>query len=113
MKLHDMLEEHYHRQQISSVEARKIIDATFTSTKSKRCTESKQTYIIGVELKPRDRTTSSHSEFAIVYSYVYNGDRSTPSTSQYYEKREAELRQQIQYLEARVKNTHTESMKQM
>ena len=83
---HDMLREHYHPQQISSVEARKIIDVTFPSIKSKRCTESKQTYLIGVDLKPRNPTTSSHSEFTGISTYTMETG-STPSTSQCYEKR--------------------------
>ena len=83
--------------------------------KSKRCLESKQTYLIRVELKPRYPTTCSHSEFASVSTCTMETD-STPSISQYYEKREAELQQQIQHLEARVaplKHTHTWSIKQM
>ena len=66
-------------------------------------------YLIGVELKPHDPTTSSHSEFTGISTCTMETG-STPSTSQYYKKRDAELHQQIQYLEATVaqseKHTH-------
>ena len=100
--LHEMLQEHYHPQHISSVEARKIIDESFPSIKSKRSTEFKQTYLIGIELKPRESTSSSHSESKGVPATESGALLATQSMSEYYEKREDELLQRIHYLEKRV-----------
>ena len=94
-----MLQEHYHPEYISSVEARKIIDTIFPSIKSKRCTQSKQTYLIGIELRPRDSAGSSHCESEQVLTPLSGAISSPTSMSK---KREAELLQRIKHLEARV-----------
>ena len=100
-----MLQEHFHPQQISSVEARKLIDECFPFIRSKRCTQSKQTYLFGIELRPSESARSSHTESGgdpITAVDVTSAAVSMSNDPEVLRRRIQFLESRVQYLESKL-----------
>lgn len=100
-----MLQQHFHPQSISAVEARKMIDESFPLIRSKRCTQSKQTYLFGIELRPSESASGSHTESQDNPVTAMDVTSAAASASASTSNDPEELRPRIQYLESRIKHS--------
>ena len=101
-----MLQQHFHPQSISAVEARKMLDECFPLIRSKRCTQSKQTYLFGIELRLSESASSSHTESQDNPATTMDVTSAASSMSNDPEV----LRPRIQYLESRIKDLESKLM---
>ena len=105
-----MLQQHFHPQSISAVEARKMIDESFPLIRSKRCTQSKQTYLFGIELRPSESASGSHTESQDNPVTAMDVTSAAASASASTSNDPEELRPRIQYLESRIKHLESQLM---
>ena len=103
-----MLQEHFHPQPVSAVEARKMIDECFPLIRSKRCTLSRQTYLFGIELRPVESASSSSSHTEFHSNPVTAMDVTTSSAS--ISSDPEVLHPRIHYLESRIKDLESKLM---
>ena len=83
-----------------------MIDECFPLIRSKRCTQSKQTYLFGIELRPSESASSSHTESQgnpVTAMDVTSAAASISSDPEV-------LRPRIQYLESRIKYLESKLM---